>query len=46
MFSHIIGNEAAKRYLTRMVSKNAIAQSMLFAGPDGIGKSLFAEAFA
>lgn len=46
MFSHIIGNEAAKRYLTSMVDKNAIAQSMLFAGPDGIGKSLFAEAFA
>lgn len=29
-----------------MVQKNAISNSLLFAGPDGIGKSLFAEAFA
>lgn len=29
-----------------MVNKKAIANSLLFAGPSGIGKSLFAEAFA
>ena len=46
MFSHIIGNERIKEYLTRMIQKNAIGNSLLFAGPDGIGKSLFAEAFA
>ena len=45
-FEHLVGNDHIKRYLTRMVEKNAIAHSLLFAGPDGIGKSLFAEAFA
>lgn len=46
MFAHILGNNLVKGYLTRMVEKNTIAQSLLFTGPDGIGKSLFAEAFA
>lgn len=45
-FNNIIGNDHAKQYLTRMVEKKAIANSLLFAGPDGVGKSLFAEAFA
>jgi DNA polymerase III subunit delta' len=45
-FSHIIGNEHIKHYLINMVDRNAVANSLLFAGPDGIGKSLFAEAFA
>ena len=46
MFSHIVGNDHIKAYLDRMVQRNVISNSMLFAGPDGIGKSLFAEAFA
>lgn len=45
-FSHIIGNEHIKRYLVRMAEKNAIANTLLFSGPDGVGKKLFAEAFA
>lgn len=45
-FSHIIGNEPLKLYLERMVEKRTIANSLLFAGLDGIGKGLFAEAFA
>lgn len=45
-FSHIIGNESVKNYLTSMFQRDAIAQSLLFSGPEGIGKSLFAEAFA
>lgn len=45
-YAHIIGNDQIKDYLTRMVEKKAIAHSLLFAGPDGIGKGLFAEAFA
>lgn len=45
-FSHITGNEHVKDYLVRMVENNAIAHSLLFAGPTGIGKGLFAEAFA
>lgn len=46
MFDHIIGNESAKSYLKRIVEKGAIGNSLLFAGPEGVGKSLFAEAFA
>lgn len=46
VFSHIVGNSHAKSYLTRIVEKNTVPQSLLFSGPDGIGKALFAEAFA
>lgn len=45
-FEHIVGNPHIKRYLSAMVENNTIAQSLLFSGSDGIGKSLFAEAFA
>lgn len=44
--SQLIGNESIKRNLERMVHKQAIANSLLFAGPDGIGKSQFALALA
>lgn len=46
MFSHIVGNDRIKTYLAKMVQKDTIGNSLLFAGPDGIGKSLFAHAFA
>lgn len=46
MFDHIIGNESAKTYLKRVVERGTIGNSLLFAGPEGVGKSLFAEAFA
>lgn len=46
MFEHIIGNERVKKYLTRMVEHKRISNSFLFAGPEGVGKSLFAHAFA
>jgi DNA polymerase-3 subunit delta' len=46
MFSHIIGNEPAKQYLTLTAAKGTTGNSLLFAGPEGIGKSLFAHAFA
>lgn len=46
IFDHIIGNERAKSYLKRIVERGAIANSLLFAGPEGVGKSLFAQAFA
>lgn len=45
-FDQIVGNDQVKGYLERMVAKRAIANSLLFAGPEGIGKSLFAQAFA
>lgn len=45
-FNHIIGNEPVKEYLARLLKKNTFSHSLLFAGKDGIGKGLFAEAFA
>lgn len=46
MFNHIIGNQRVKDYLTHTVYRKMIGNSLLFAGPDGVGKSLFADAFA
>lgn len=46
MFEQIIGNDDLKVYLERIVKKNVVPNSLLFAGPDGIGKGLFAETFA
>lgn len=45
-FTSIVGNDHIKEYLMNMVAKQAISNSLLFAGTDGIGKSLFAEALA
>jgi DNA polymerase III subunit delta' len=45
-FSHLYGNDHVKRYLSSMVDRKSIANSILFAGPEGIGKSQFALAFA
>ena len=46
MLENIIGNEINKGYLRQMVAKKATHHSLLFAGPDGIGKSLFALGLA
>lgn len=46
MFSHILGNEPLKAYLQKAIAENRLAQTLLFTGPDGIGKSLFAKALA
>lgn len=46
MFDDLIGNEIAKNYLVKTLEKGTMGNSLLFAGPDGIGKSLFAQAFA
>lgn len=45
-FNQLIGNSSIKTYLTRMIEKRAISHSLLFAGPEGVGKSLFAHALA
>jgi DNA polymerase-3 subunit delta' len=42
MFESLIGNEDTKRLLQRLAVNNRVPQSMLFAGPNGIGKKLFA----
>lgn len=45
-FDAINGNDEIKRCLIKMVQNETLANSILFAGPDGAGKSLFANAFA
>lgn len=45
-FDNIIGNEKIKQLLEKSVKEHNILHSYLFVGQDGIGKSLFAEAFA
>lgn len=45
-FSQILGNEEIKKQLDYMLTKRAIGHALLFAGPEGIGKSLFAWALA
>ena len=46
MFSHIFGNDLLKSYLKKAIGENRLAQTLLFAGLDGIGKNLFARAIA
>lgn len=46
IFDNIAGNSHVKSYLIRMVENGKIGNSLLFTGPEGIGKSLFATAFA
>lgn len=43
MFDEIIGNSQVKKYFKNMVDKGSIGNSLLFSGPEGIGKSLFAN---
>lgn len=42
MFEHLIGNDDTKHLLKRLAADGRVPQSMLFAGPDGVGKKLFA----
>ncbi len=42
MFSHLIGNEPAKLTLRRLLKKGRVPNSLLFAGPEGVGKRQFA----
>ncbi len=45
-FSKLIGNDPTQSALTRLVQQNSVPNTLLFSGPDGIGKSLFAVALA
>ncbi len=45
-FENLIGNEKIKSLLTGAVQANNVLHSYLFVGIEGIGKSLFAKAFA
>lgn len=42
LFSHILGNEAAKQTLIGLLEQKKLPHALLFAGPDGVGKGLFA----
>ena len=46
MFSSILGNETAKTTLTRLLAEKTLPQALLFSGPEGVGKSLFARTVA
>jgi len=46
VFEDLIGNTHISHSLQQMVKKNTVGNSLLFAGPEGVGKSLFAERFA
>lgn len=45
-FSSLIGNEKIKNMLIKNILANNLVHSYMFTGPEGIGKSLFARAFA
>ncbi len=44
-FSTLVGNELAKSALTRMLEAKTVPSTLLFSGPDGVGKHKFALAF-
>ena len=46
IFSHLLGNPAAKELLTKLVEKAQLPSTLLFSGPKGVGKMLFARALA
>lgn len=46
MFDGILGNESLKEILIRLRSAGRVPNAMLFAGPEGVGKRLFALAIA
>ncbi len=46
MFENIIGNDHVKDILQKNISSRSIPNTILFQGPDGIGKSLFAKEIA
>jgi DNA polymerase-3 subunit delta' len=46
MFENFYGNQHAVRALTRMMSHGRIPQTLLFSGPEGVGKATLARRFA
>lgn len=45
-FEQILGNDPAKVYLRRALQTKSVPNTLLFAGPDGVGKSQFAQDLA
>ncbi len=46
MFENFYGNRAAAEELERMIAGNRISQTILLAGPEGVGKATLARRFA
>lgn len=46
IFEKLIGNDKIKEELADTIKSNNVSHSYLFAGPEGIGKKLFAKEFA
>src|SRR5579859_5305857 len=46
MFENFCGNAHVTRALERMIAGGRIAQTLLFAGPEGVGKATLARQFA
>jgi len=45
-FDGLVGHDRVKAYLGRLLQSGALPNLLLFTGPEGVGKSLFAERFA
>ena len=45
-FAKLIGNERNKQILQRLLTNGRVSATMIFAGPDGVGKRQFALTFA
>lgn len=45
-FSHLVGNAPVAAFLERMLETKRVPGTLLFLGKEGIGKGLFAKAFA
>lgn len=46
MFSNLVGNESVKEKLSHLLRNGRMPNSLLFAGPEGVGKKEFAFALA
>ena len=46
MFEDIAGNSQVKKHLEILLEQNCVPHLLLFCGPEGVGKQLFAEKFA
>ncbi len=45
-FDHLVGNDPVKNYLSRVLHQQKVSSCYLFSGPEQVGKSCFATAFA
>jgi DNA polymerase-3 subunit delta' len=45
-FQSLLGNEPIKAYLQKAIHNATLSHALLFSGPDGVGKSLFAKVVA